>query len=505
MNLTSLSFRDKYDSLFSRTGLWRSSAKNIKGRMENIRNNKTISLVCVLLISITGSAWGNTQDILGSWMGILRVGDVELRIAYTIQEDQDGSLSASLHSLDEVAYDIPVNEIQYKDNKLTLVCEAAQSTYEGQLVKGRNSVYFDGQWKQAGQVLDLDLSPVEEIPRPNRPQDPQPPFPYEQQDVVFENIPEVIQLAGTLTIPEGPGPFPVLVTISGSGSQDRNSNFFEHKPFWVIADYLARLGMAVLRYDDRGVGGSTDAETEATTADLAGDVQAAVSFLLDHPDIDPNRIGLIGHSEGGIIAPMVATEIEDIALIVLLAGPSVPGSKILLDQNEDIYRANGAPESVIELRLTYLSRVFEILQDYPDNAEAKEKIREEFIQTYGQSLSQEELDAEAEAWTSPWLRFFILYDPGPTLAQVTCPVLALFCERDIQVDVNENLPVMESIFFEAGHTDYLVRELPELNHLFQTAETGVIEEYAQIEETFSPAALDVIGAWISERFFDDIK
>jgi hypothetical protein len=201
---------------------------------------------------------------------------------------------------------------------------------------------------------------------------------------------------------------------------------------------------------------------------------------------------------------MVATEIENIALIVLLAGPGVPGSKILLDQNEDILRAQGASEQYIETWLTYLSRVFEILQDYPDDAVVKEKIKEAYIQIYGQGSSQE-LENEAEVWTSTWMRFFILYDPGPTLAQVTCPVLALFCELDIQVDVNENLPVMESILAEAGHTDYLVQELPELNHLFQTAQTGVIEEYAQIEETFSPMALDVIVAWISERFFVDIE
>jgi len=473
--------------------------------MGNIRYNKKISLICVLLISITSSALCNTQDILGSWMGTLSVADQELRIAYTIELDQEGSLSASLHSVDEVVFDIPVNEIHYEDSQLTLICDAVQSTYEGQLVKGRSSVHFDGQWLQSGQAFDLDLRPVEDIPRPIRPQDPQPPFPYEEQEVVFENIPAGIQLAGTLTIPQGSGPFPVLVTISGSGSQDRNSTFFEHKPFWVMADYFARLGMAVLRYDDRGVGGSTDSETEATTADLAGDVIAAVSFLLDHPDIDPNRIGLIGHSEGGIIAPMVAAQINDIALIVLLAGPGLPGSQILLDQNEDIYRANGAPESVIETRLTYLRRVYQILQENPNDEVAKEKIKEAITQIYGPGSSQEELDSEAEAWTSPWIRFFLLYDPGPTLAQVTCPILALFCELDIQVDVNQNLPVMESILAEAGHTDYLVHELPELNHLFQTAETGVLEEYPQIEETFSPMALDLIGVWISERFFDDIE
>ncbi len=479
-------------------------SQNKKYYMGNIRYNKTISLVCMLLISITSSAWGNTHDILGSWMGTLRAGNVELRIAYTIQED-DGFLSATMHSVDEVVYDIPVNEIHYEDHQLTMVCETAQSTYEGQLVSGRSSVYIDGQWLQAGQALDLDLRPVEEIPRPNRPQDPQPPFPYEEQEVVFENVSAGIQLAGTLTIPEGTGPFPVMVTISGSGSQDRNSNIYEHKPFWVIADYMARLGIAVLRYDDRGVGGSTNSEIEATTADLATDVNAAVSFLLEHPDIDPNRIGLIGHSEGGIIAPMVAKENENIALIVLLAGPGVMGSKILLDQNEDILRASGAPESVIQNQSIYLSRVFQILQDNSDDLVAREKIKEAYIQILGPSSSQEELDFEAEVWTSAWMRYFIFYDPGPTLTQVTCPTLALFCELDIQVDPNENLPVMESILAEAGHTDYIVYELPELNHLFQTAQTGVIEEYAQIEETFSPIALDLIGAWISERFFVDIE
>ena len=480
-------------------------SQNIKCHMENIRYKKTILLVLVLLISIASSAWSNTQDILGSWMGTLHVADQELHIAYTIELDQDGSLIAFMHSVDEVVFDIPVDEIHYEDHQLTMISEAVLVTYEGRLVIGRSSVHFDGQWLQAGQTLDLDLRPVGEIPRPNRPQNPQPPFPYEQQEVVFENIPAGIQLSGTLTIPQGSGPFPVLITISGSGQQDRDSTMFEHKPFWVMADYFAKLGIAVLRYDDRGVGGSTDLETEATTADLAGDVIAAVSFLLDHPDIDPNRIGLIGHSEGGMIAPMVATQIEDIALIVLLAGPGVPGSKILLDQNEDIYRANGAPESVIQTRLTYLRRVYQILQDNPDDEVAREKIKQASIQIYGLVSSQEELDIEAEAWTSPWIRFFVLYDPGPTLSQVTCPILALFCELDIQVDANENMPVMEYILSRAGHTDYLVHELPELNHLFQTAQTGVIEEYGQIEETFSPAALDLIGAWISERFFADIE
>jgi pimeloyl-ACP methyl ester carboxylesterase len=473
--------------------------------MENIRYNKTTSLALVQLIFITSSAWASTEDIVGSWMGTLSFGNTEVRMAYTIEEDPNGTLSASLHSVDEAVYNIPVEEILFEDNQLTLVCEAALSTYEGRLIKGRSSAYFDGHWLQSGLTLELDLRPVEEVPRPNRPQDPQPPFPYEQQEVVFENIPAGIQLAGTLTIPEGTGPFPVMVTISGSGQQDRNSNIFEHKPFWVIADYLARLGIAVLRYDDRGVGDSTNSQTEATSADLADDVVAAVTFLLDHPDIDPNRIGLIGHSEGGIIAPMVATQIGDIALIVLLAGPGVPGSEILLVQTADILRSRGGSEQEIENQSLYLSRVFEILQDNTDDEIAKEKIRQTYIQIYGQGLSQELLDAEARTWTSPWMRFFILYDPGPTLAQVTCPVLALFGELDIQVDPNENLLVMDYILNWAGHTDYLVHELPQLNHLFQTAETGAVEEYAQIEETFAPAALDFIGAWISERFFDDIE
>jgi len=407
--------------------------------MENIRYNKTISLALVLLIFITSSAWANTEDIIGSWMGTLSFGNTEVRMAYTIEEDPNGTLSAYLHSVDEAVYNIPVDEILFEDNQLTLVCEAVLSTYKGRLIKGRSSVLFDGHWLQSGLTLELDLRPVEEVPRPNRPQDPQPPFPYEQQEVVFENIPAGIQLAGTLTIPEGTGPFPVMVTISGSGQQDRNSNIFEHKSFWVIADYLARLGIAVLRYDDRGVGDSTNSQTEATSADLAGDVIAAVTFLLDHPDIDPNRIGLIGHSEGGMIAPMVATEIEDIALIVLLAGPGVPGSEILLVQTADILRSRGASEQAIENNSIYLNRVFEILEDNTDDEIAKEKIRQTYIQIYGQGVSQELLDAEAQAWTSPWMRFFILYDPGPTLAQVTCPGnFRLCCQRNGEHSYSSN-------------------------------------------------------------------
>lgn len=460
------------------------------------------ALCCwVLLFLFPGAAEGDTQDIVGSWLGTLQAGAMELRIAFTIQMDQDGFLSATWHSLDEVVYDLPVEEIHFEDQHLVLVLGGVAVTYEGRLVSGRRSFQLDGHWKQAGQVLALKMNPVDEIPRLKRFQDPQPPFPYEEQEVEFDNTQAGIQLAGTLTLPEGPGPFPAMITISGSGPQDRNGNMWEHKPFWVLADYLTRLGIAVLRYDDRGVGGSTNTETEATTADLAGDASAAVSFLMDHPHIDPNRIGLIGHSEGGIIAPMVATEIDTIALIVLLGGPGVPGSQILLKQIEDIMRSHGESEQNIETRLTYLHLVFQILVDYPDDAVAQKEIKEAYFLVYGPEAPPEEADVEAEAWTSVWMRFFVLHDPGPTLGQVTCPILALFGDLDIQVDITQNLPIMEAILVQAGHPDYLVQRLPGLNHLFQSAQTGFFEEYAQIEETLAPEVLDLIGTWISDRFF----
>jgi uncharacterized protein len=463
-----------------------------------------VSIVWVILAVVTGTVKGDIQDVVGSWMGVLHVADLELRIAFTIQVDQAGSLTAEWHSVDEAVYDIPVVDIQYDGQRLTLDLDVATAIFEGRLVSGRVSFQLDGLWRQGAQAFPLKLKPVEEIPRPIRPQEPRPPFPYMAYEVAFDNVQAGVQLAGTLTMPPGPGPFPAVITISGSGSQDRNSTFFEHKPFWVLADYLTRVGIAVLRYDDRGVGGSTNAETEATTADLAGDVGAAVSFLVNHPGIDPNRIGLIGHSEGGIIAPMVATEIENIALIALLGGAALPGAQILLDQNEDILRAQGGAEPNIEIRLTYLHRVFQILENYPDDVMAQKEIKEAFIQIHGPGTSSEELDNEAAAWISPWMRFFVLYDPGPTLGQVGCPILALYGGLDIQVEAKQNLSAMEAILEQAGHPDYLIQELPDLNHLFQTAQTGVLEEYAQIEETFSPVALNLIGTWISERFFDGI-
>ena len=199
----------------------------------------------------------------------------------------------------------------------------------------------------------------------------------------------------------------------------------------------------------------------------------------------------------------MATEIESTALIVLLAGPGLPGSQILLDQNEDIFRLQGVAEPDIETRITYLHHVFQILQDHPDDVVAQQEIKEAFIQIYGPGFPQEEMDNEAAVWTSAWIRFFVLYDPGPTLGQVTCPILALFGGLDVQVDAKQNLPVMETILEQAGHPDFLIQELPGLNHLFQSAQTGAVEEYIQIEETLSPTALDLIGAWILERFFVD--
>ena len=457
----------------------------------------------LIWLSITGSVWSATEDILGDWMGTLDVPGVDIQIAFTIQEDQEGALSAELHVPNQVIFDIPFDEVHFEDDRLTLVSEAVQASYEGQLIVGRRSARLQGHWREGNATVRLDLYPVDEVPRPHRPQTPQPPFPYLEQEVVFENVDAGVQLAGTLTLPEGPGPNPVLVLISGSGAQNRNSTFFEHKPFWVLADYLTRLGLAVLRYDDRGVGGSTLGETEATTADQAGDVIAAVSFLIEHPDIDPNRIGLIGHSEGGIIAPMVANQIESIGLIVSLAGPGLPGSQILLYQNEDIFRAQGFSESDIETRLTYLHRVFEILEAYPDDTMAQAKIKEAIRQIAGSGDPEAELNREAELWTSPWMRFFVSYDPGPALAQLTSSILVLVGDLDIQVRATQNLPVIETILQQAGHPDYLVLELPGLNHLFQTAQTGTVGEYALIEETFSLDALELIGEWILARFWVD--
>ena len=319
-----------------------------------------------------------------------------------------------------------------------------------------------------------------------RPQEPKPPYPYNDDEVTIENSAAGVRLAGTLTTPKTGG-YPVVILISGSGQQDRNETVFGHKPFLVLADYLTRRGIAVLRMDDRGIGGTTGNFALATSEDSAGDVLAAVAFLKTYASTNRSRVGLIGHSEGGLIAPMVATRSKDVAFEVLLAGTGVTGEQILYEQAATLAQSQGATAEQIAQRRAMQERLYGILKSETDVAVMRERIR---------AINGE---ASARALTSPWFRFFLTYDPAVALRTVTIPTLAVNGEKDVQVPFKQNLPAIEAALKAGGNTDVTVRSFPNLNHLFQTSRTGLPAEYAQIEETMAPVVLETIADWILAR------
>lgn len=330
-----------------------------------------------------------------------------------------------------------------------------------------------------------------------RPQDPIKPYPYREEEISYESKEPGIKLAGSLTLPDSGGPFPAVLLISGSGAQNRNEEIMGHKPFLVLADHLTRQGVAVLRVDDRGIGGSSRGPSDVTSLDFAQDVIGGVSFLKSHEEINPGQIGLIGHSEGGIIAPMVAARSPDVAFIVLMAGTGVRGEDVLTRQAELLMRANGASEELIQANIKSQKILFDIMKSTPDNEEAEKQAREALSKI--NPVIRDAAYAQMKSALSAWMRFFITYDPQTALEKVQCPVLALNGEKDLQVSARQNLPEIEKALHAGGNKDFKAVELPGLNHLFQACKTGSVAEYAQIEETLSPVALELISGWILEH------
>jgi fermentation-respiration switch protein FrsA (DUF1100 family) len=441
-------------------------------------------------------------DPAGSWLGTLSVSGIELRLVFNITKTPDGALKATLDSPDQGAKGIPVESVKVEGNTLFLEAKALRMTYEGTYDPAAGTL--KGTFTQ-GAAYPLTLKRVDKVPELNRPQTPKPPYPYLEENVSYENPAAGNKLAGTLTEPKTGGPFPAVLLITGSGSQDRDETIFGHKPFKVIADDLTRAGLAVLRVDDRGVGGSTGSVATATSEDFAGDVLTGVEYLKGRPDIDPKRIGLIGHSEGGLIAPMVAAESPDVAFIVLLAGTGVTGEQILYEQGALIARAEGAPEEAIAKTLDFQKKAFAVIKADKDAKAVEEKLRPILAAGYAM-LSQDEKKAAGgeEQWTkvqvqvlnSPWMRFFLTYDPKTALTKVRCPVLAMGGSLDLQVPAKENLAAIGDALRAGGNANFKTLELPGLNHLFQTAKTGGVTEYARSEETIAPAALAALREWI---------
>jgi pimeloyl-ACP methyl ester carboxylesterase len=432
-------------------------------------------------------------QVEGVWQGTLNPGPVALRLVLKVSRASSGELSATLDSVDQGARDLPLEGVALKDGVFRFEFRPGRGSFLGKLNAAGDEIA--GTWTQGGQ-LPLTFRRTEKPPELRRPQEPKPPFPYDTEEVSYENpAAPGVKLAGTLTLPRGAGKFPAVLLISGSGPQDRDESLMGHKPFLVLADHLTRQGIAVLRVDDRGVGKSSGNFAASTSEDFASDAVAGVRYLKGHARVNPARIGLAGHSEGGLIAPMVAArwpaaESPGVAFLVLLAGTGVPGDQILLEQGALIARASGAPEGAVAANRAVQQKIFDVVRAEPDPAERLRKIRE-MVAPAGSAAA-----GQAEMAASPWFRFFLTYDPAPGLARVKCPVLAVNGALDTQVSAKQNLPAIERALRAGGNRDVTVKEFPGLNHLFQTARTGSPMEYGNIEETMSPAVLNAISAWI---------
>ena len=468
-----------------------------------------IVLLLLSTISTTVSAQqisDGMQEILtieGIWEGKLKVPGAELRIVAHIAITPEGTFSATLDSPDQGVTGIPVDEIVFKDKSVHMEIKLIGGIFEGKL--NEEFTMVDGTWQQAGFSFPLSLHRVEEAVEIKRPQEPEKPYPYTEEEVKYDNPAAKVTLAATLTFPKGQGSFPAVILISGSGPQDRDEFLLGHRPFLVLADYLTRQGIAVLRFDDRGVGESTGDFMAATSEDFATDVISGIAYLKTRSEIDAQQIGLIGHSEGGLIAPMVAVQLPEVAFIVLMAGPGLTGEKIVLLQSALISRAIGESEEDIALNLDYNKKFFTLIKGESDKEILAEEVHKLFYD-YFNKISEEQkeiigdpelyINAQSQSMLSPWFRYFLTYDPKPALSKVKCPVLAINGEKDLQVPPVENLKAIEEALLNGGNRDFMVRELPGLNHLFQTAQTGSPEEYALIEETIAPIALKLMSDWI---------
>ncbi|MDE2784232.1 MAG: alpha/beta fold hydrolase [Gemmatimonadota bacterium] len=473
---------------------------------------RLLSLCVTLAISPLGAPLVAQEaaptDFEGNWLGTMNAGGAQLRMRIDLTVE-DGALAARVFSVDQGNAEIPVESATVAGSTLSLTMPMIGGSYEGTLSDDGQTI--DGTFQQMGAELPLVLERMEgDEPDAGRPQDPVEPYPYVAEDVRYPNPDGGHELAGTFTRPSDGGPFPAVILITGSGPQNRDEALLGHRPFLVLSDHLTRRGIAVLRFDDRGVGESTGDHAAATSSDFASDALAGVAYLKTRDDVDPAAIGLAGHSEGGLIAPIAATRSDDVSYIVLMAGPGVNGERILYAQGALINRADGATEEQIERNQELQRAMFEILKSEPDQERAAaaltETVRTAFdampdAQRAQAGITDDEsldrvVNMQVTQFNTPWFRYFLTYEPATVIEQVTVPVLAINGEKDLQVPYEENLREIEAALQRGGNTNYEIHALPDLNHLFQHSETGSPSEYATIEETWSVDVMELIADWI---------
>ena len=457
-------------------------------------------------VSTFARAEAQAASPAGTWTGTIATPGAPVAITMTLQRDEAGAWSGTL-VIPAQGASLPLGSFEADGARISFRVMAGAGNPSATATLNADGSRLSGTFTQGGQSFPLELSRAAAgavLPSPKRPQEPKRPFPYREEEVTYRNDRAQIRLAGTLTLPPAGGPFPAVVLITGSGAQDRDETIAGHKPFLLLSDYLTRRGFAVLRVDDRGVGGSELGPPAATTQDFADDVRAGVSYLKARKEVDAKRIGLIGHSEGANIAAIVAAGSPEIRFVVMMAGSGIPGDQLLYLQAAAVARLQGASPEVVAWDRTIREQVYELVK--AERGVVDENQRKALLERVpaapgaGNSVSARIMaQTLLKASSGPWFRYFIAYDPVPTLATVTCPVLALIGDNDVQVPAAENLPAIRRAFELGKNRDHTVMSLPRLNHLFQTSVTGAPTEYGTIEETIAPSALTVIGDWVAAR------
>lgn len=446
------------------------------------------------------------REIAGTWYGTLEIQTHKLRIVFHITKTGD-VYSSTMDSPDQNAKGIAMDKTTVAGNSVTIEMTQMRMKYTGTYFADSNKI--NGTFNQGPMSLPLALSPkapeTGKAEHAARPQDPKN-FPYKREEVTFTNPKAGNTLAGTLTMPESGRASKIVVLITGSGPQNRDEELqpFNHRPFLVWSDWLTRNGIAVLRFDDRGVGASGGVFGTATTADFADDAEAAVRYIQSRPDLKNMAIGLMGHSEGGMIAPMVAARNSAVKFIVLLAGPGVPISELMVQQTSDQARLSGAPADEIAQTAAVNKKLYAAIAQWKD-------LPGDTLIAKMEVMANSELSKLGEAKTdegtvknmvmkaaSPWFRYFVTFDPSAYLTKIKCPVLALNGTLDMQVQSSANLAGISSCLKKAGNKRVEIVPMEGLNHLFQKATTGSMTEYGEIAETVNPAALNKVSDWINK-------
>ncbi len=462
---------------------------------------KSIISSTLFLLTITNLF---SQEIVGTWQGTLKVQGAELEVVFHIDK-QDLEYSSLMDSPTQGAFGIPTTKTTFAHEKLEIVVANLGIYYQGKL----NNDTVTGTFNQGGMPFPLVLSRTikKELLRP---QEPKAPYPYSVEEITFANTKEKIELAGTLTFPKGRESAPAVILIAGSGPNDRDETIFGHKPFWVLADYLTRQGIAVLRFDKRGVGESEGEYFIATTQHFTDDVEAAINYLKTRKEIDPSKIGLIGHSEGGVIAPMVATKNKDVKFIILMAGLGVTGTELVLTQQQHLFNKTSATQAEKDTLNQILIDIYSkatLWTEYVGTTQERNELKEDLSVMWRKMPLEIRTKVPEESFivktvdniSSPWFRHFLKIRPSEYIEQLTIPVLAINGQNDTQVEYQSNLNKIESVLKKANNKHYTIKSYPHLNHLFQESTTGELDEYAKIEQTMSPTVLSDIANWIKQQ------